>query len=59
MIAYLDVAEAESRIDRLIEHVAVVAAVARMLAVPAVEKLHESCGRVPSVAHVVAFALAY
>ena len=57
--ACLDVAEAESRRDRSIEHVAVVAAVAHMLAVLGVEKLHESCGPVPLVARVVAFEPAY
>ena len=57
-IAYLGVAGAEIRTHHSVDHVAVAAAVARMLAVLEVEKLRESCGRVPVVAH-VAFAPAY
>ena len=60
MIAYLDVAEVESQTHRSPEHVAVAAAaVARMLVVLEVEKLHESCGRVPLLVSVVAFSPAY
>ena len=58
-ITYLDVAETGSLRHRSIERAVVAAAavaVARMLAVLEVEKLHESCGRVPLVARVVAFA---